>query len=362
MGKERCYNLRYDKVFAELPIIVKAWYNRSLWLDDPNPPEAMFFPSGIEEGSLLHFHYLYFAAFVSGSGKTANQVIKAAGQIARDYPEYIDPKSVLFHNTPHAIETIRKAVPFTGEDTALGWFFNLRQIRERYDGNLANLLYDIDPGWTKESIFQERQRLISRLDDLWGFGHKKAQLAILWFQIVNWSGNKRLTKIRRIPVIPIDVHAMRLVRQLDWVDDFYSDDWDKVAEPLSEDLCGIMYDLGYNYRKSHDVAQCAWHIQARVCNCFRRCKSAVAARKRCVERCPMLQSCIGLVPTLGRELRHRRTLNWINRTYHPPTDVQIKLPIDVAASPKKIKEKINTTKRPQDTGQQAMPLDPPARE
>lgn len=315
-----------DKVARDLVFIRDLWRRREYWLADPNPPEIMFHPEGVKIGTRLHAEYLLFVAYLSRSGKTANQVIRIGGRIATTHPEYLDPACGLFHSDPRAVDILSEAMVFEQYERAEGWIANMRHIREKYHGDIFQMFDGLRLNGGREGILEARAELIRRVDDLWGIGHKIAQLAIAWFQNVNWPSHKNdWRRVRQLPVIAIDVHALRLIKQFGWVESYQSDNWDKLAEPVSDYLSEQMLDLGFDYTDWHDAAQGMWHIQARLCNCYRRCKSQQAARQRCLTRCPAVTICGGLVPANDGDERHRRTMNWDNYSQHPPSALQTKL-------------------------------------
>ncbi len=86
-----------------------------------------------------------------------------------------------------------------------------------------------------------------------------------------------------------------------------------------------MLELNFDSQACHDAAQGMWHIQAKKCNCYRRCKSPEAARQRCLEQCPAVLICQGFVPSGGKSERHRRTMFWQDFAAHTNNDYQYRL-------------------------------------
>ena len=298
-------NLVFDDslIRSHIPIIVESWQNRSNWLKNPNPPEVQNQPSGIGIGSREHANYLLIAGALSRFGKTADEVIGLAKILAEEFSNLIDP--LLFPPTlsTYQLEILNKAFQFGNENGVRikGWFNNLQIIRDEFDGDPRNLFLGIYPEDSKvESIMEARKSFITRFVRFYGFQHKITQLVIPWFQVVPWEeypgspGTKEEWGLMRlIPAIPVDHWFMKMTRQFGWVKGWKSDHRDRIARPISDHLCQICLEEGYN---CHDFAQAMWHIGARFCADGRKMCNPDRFRTHCFN-CPADKFCLGVVPT-----------------------------------------------------------------
>lgn len=292
--------------------IAEAWRNGYKGLGGLVPPEMFFINGVVPHGTRKYANYLTFGAWLSRSGKKANEVLPGAAQIALNYPDLIDPLS--YELVPsYVIDTeLKPLIPFIkNEPHRLNWWLdNLTHIRDQYDGDPRNIFleginYDQHP-------LDIREILIDRwANHFRGIRYKIAQLAIDWFQEAIWTENLDIwEKLNKVPSIPVDIWAMRLVRQLGMVTGWKTDHRDRVEMVISNYIARICFEDDISHL---DFGQGIWHIGSRICGPHRNGKRY---RANCFGRCPVYDYCIG-IPRADADDDNRGSVGWNKFQLHP---------------------------------------------
>lgn len=342
MARQPVVRFREERTAEFCCVVTKAWEKRTGYLQGLQPPEEMFHPEGIAKGSRDHSLYLWLVAWLSRSGKSANQVMRIAQQIMVETPELADPlRCPVISELPRTDPRRRlliDAIPFAESDRGEAynrlrwWDETMAVLRDQYEGDIRNLMLTQTARLQRGHVWAAREELIGRLCAMKGIGHKIAQLAIMWYQTVDWEDSPDdWALLQQVPAVAVDVWLLRLVRQCGCIAGYRSDHRDRVGRPVSDYLSRILWK-----QKLDHIAfgQGAWHIQARIHRRWQLNGDPVNQARLCYQGCPVQSLCYGDVPA-NAELYSRGSIGWKNVVPRPvlPTlfaaeDVQALVAVD----------------------------------
>ncbi len=297
-----------DRTIEMCRVVTRAWENKQGYLANCLPPEEMFHPEGIEPGTREHSLYLFFVAWLSRSGKSANQVMRVARRITHAQPWLIDPLRI--DTDKREIEVLQEAIPFaTDQYDRVGWWLEtLELVRTQYDGDVRNLMLSQTTALKSGNVWQARDGLIDRLCDMKGIGHKIAQLTIMWYQSVDWKFAlpSHWQLFGKDPVVAVDIWMLRLLEQTSCLHRFKSDHRDRIGRPVADYLSRVLYEQDLDHIA---YAQGAWHIMARIHRSWQLKQNDAARARHCYSGCPVHDICRGNVAAHA-ELKGRGKVGW----------------------------------------------------
>lgn len=281
---------------------INAWEQKKLGYGKLKQPEIEYMPESIRYGSLAHRRWIFFGAAINRYGQASNRAMaKFAKSIGID-PRLIDPMSdfenVDYHQLLSGVMGFVSANSELGKEGKLriaGWQRNLATLRDEYKG---------DPGEVILRAERTRDGLIKAFaEPFYGVATKVAQLAIIWFQDVNWSYRKKTwEKIRQIEVMPVDLWILRFIRQWGIVTDWDTDQHDAVRLPTSEFISQICNEYGIDHSK---LSNAFWHCGQ---ICVKRPQNPNRVAWYCCSNCPFDQYCSCICT--GSMYKVNGTMNW----------------------------------------------------
>lgn len=256
--------------------------------------EYRLLPDEVIRGSRFHALLLWFWAWLNRYGDTANRLMSHGASLALAKPQIIDPlipvteedlylmapfitfgtssANTLFAKSKAAAEDIRHRIQ--------GWINNRQLLAEKYQSDPRNILLSIGP---------DRQRLIKAFCQFHGIQQKIAQLAMIWYQEIDYwdTGTpEQWQTICKVPAIPVDHWVMRLVRQLDLIESWTTERRDTLSPIISNLLCRVCDQHELN----HIIfSQALWNLGANVC--FNKPKIRRERFVYCGRNCPAEQYC-----------------------------------------------------------------------
>lgn len=285
---------RAVRIFREL---ANRWQAREAPFNNERftPPEIRFHPDPVERGTREHALFLFFAAWLNRSGKTATELLAKAKDVAENHPWIIDPTHPLSHKRER-FDLLKDIIPYANHEkhhNRVDWWFGdaLGKLRELYGNDPRNIFLGTD---LSDSWQADRTKLLAKLTAFEGVGAKIAQLALCWFQEVDWQKDKeQWEKIRRIPAIAADMWIMRLMRQLNIAASYETDIATVISSEISDFICEVCYEEQISHT---DLIQALWHTGAVICGRMRPKVVGQKSRFFCHTVCPVAKQCVGIVP------------------------------------------------------------------
>lgn len=307
--KLRAVEFDEERTVTVCRLIATSWREKSKALNGQISPEVTHLPPSIEYGSLDHARYLLFIGWLSRSGKTADEVIKAGARVALREPWLLTYQGISEHSDAHYASIMKSMVPYAEtqnqKDLYLWWRESCKTVEEKpFNGDLRTIFLRHTSVISKSDRWKVREMIINDLCRLKGIAHKIAQLIAIWVQEVAWDDNPiKWNRIRTIPFIPVDLWCMRLVYMSGMVTGFTGDHRDRIGRPISDYLSKVCleYDISHT-----DLAQGLWHIGARIHAKMPRNGNQT---QYCHDQCPLHDYCMRIV-NADPDNRQRGLIGW----------------------------------------------------
>ena len=265
-------------------------------------------PSSVEIGSLLHRLILHASAQINRYGKKTNDTMNISSSLFVDHPWLIDPNEIFKvgwfkHYMYNVMAFVSKTTPKGIEEMELrskGWHDNLELLRNEYGGDPLNIFLQAP---------RNRNDLINEFCRFYGYGHKIAQLEIVWFQEFDWLDCPEWPAIKKIPAVPVDMWYSRLVRNFGIVTSWSTDHREDVARPISDFLADLCVEYEINWC---DLSQALWHTGTNIC----RHVPKKRGRTYCYSNCPAYDFCRGRTGGALHTNNNKGFLRWQERKEH----------------------------------------------
>lgn len=277
--------------------LITAWQQRTLGFRGLIPPEELHLPlENIAYGSRQHACLLFFWGFLTRMGQPSGLGLERSRQTIRNAPWIIDP---LVTRPAEGTAPLKAIVPFGQSDghrdkRVDGWQENLAKLKAEYGGDPRRIFLGA----------RDRASLLEKLTSFRGIGSKISQLLTVWFQSVKWpTQQSRWQVIRQIVVFPVDIHVLRLVRQLEIVQGWRNDYHSVVTDPVSD----FMVELCRRHGLDHiTLSQAFWHLGSVIGR--KRPKNMAEAGPYCLAHCPVNDWCKSIVTS--PEYKSKGKVGW----------------------------------------------------
>jgi hypothetical protein len=299
----------HDRSVEVCTFLAQAWRERKKHFALCQKPEVISIPSEVEIGSRLHRLYLHAFAQLNRYGNSSNRAMDLGAKLFLENPWLIDPeipfKSRQFRplmvGVMGFVSTTTDKGQREGRRRLRGWIENLKLLKSDYDSDPVNIFLQSQ---------RNRECLIEEFSRFYGFAHKVAQLATVWFQEIEWLDNQEdWLAIKQIPAVPVDMWASRLVNNFGIVTAWSSDHREDVARIISDYYVDICVENAINWC---DLSQANWHIGTNICQWVPKRNP----RTYCYNRCPAYDFCVGRTSGALHINGNKGFLKWADRGCH----------------------------------------------
>lgn len=294
--------------------IATAWENGTGVFGWHVPPERRLLPPEIEVGGRRHGLFLFFTGWLNRYGRSATQVVTDAARLAVEKPYLLDPilpesrQRELFEELVDVIPLANSSNP-RDKERVTWWYDSLEILRQKYDADPRQIFLALKH---LEDPVRAREEVTMLMREFPGVQQKIGHLITGWFQETAWGEDTaKWERVRKIPILAVDLWLMRLVRQLDLVTDYETDVSTMIDDMISDYLCTICAEEGISH---NHLGQGLWGIGTTLCG--------TGKRSSCIH-CPVKEFCVGRVPAnyirkLGTS-RRPASMQWGRLSPHHPT-------------------------------------------